>query len=135
MKGVIIMISGEWIKVPCKIINDDRTKKSDILVFGYIADYLKDKSLPIPVSRIMEKCELSKSTVLRALDRLEQFGYLRADKRPGRPTVYTQLLISSKGKQQSERRSERRTAPSDGFEPEKYLQFVNQLTFPEEKEA
>lgn len=96
MKGVIIMIGGQWLKVPCKAFTDERLTRGDIAVLAYMCDRLKERTASIAIADICGACELSKSTALRAVDKLCACGYLRADKRAGKPTLYTQLCIPSK---------------------------------------
>lgn len=96
MKGVIIMIGGCWVKIPCKALTDERLTRADIAVLGYMADKLKGDTKAVSVSEIVRACEVCKNSVLRAIDKLCECGYLRADKRAGKPTLYTQLCIPSK---------------------------------------
>ena len=93
MKGVIIMIGGLWLKVPTALFNDERMTRSDIAVFAYAADRLKDNTAELPIKKIAEACEVSERTVMRAIDKLCACGYLKADKRPGKSSLYTQLVL------------------------------------------
>jgi len=126
MKGMIIMIGGLWLKVPCKLFNDERLTRSDIAVFAYAADKLKDRTDTLPVSQIASACEVSKSTVIRALDKLISYGYMAADKRQGKPTLYTQLLLPPERK-----RSKKEEKPA--FDASEYEFVIN--NFGEEAEA
>lgn len=97
------MIGGLWLKVPCKLFNDERLTRSDIAVFAYAADKLKDRTDTLPVSQIAAACEISKSTVLRALDKLISYGYMSAQKSAGKPTLYTQLLLPPERRKKSQK--------------------------------
>ena len=103
MGGMIIMIGGLWLKVPCKLFNDERLTRSDIAVFAYAADKLKNRTDTLPVSQIAAACEISKSTVLRALDKLISYGYMSAQKSAGKPTLYTQLLLPPERRKKSQK--------------------------------
>lgn len=118
MKGVIIMIGGLWLKVPAKLFNDRRMTRADIAVFAYAADRLKSNTAELPISKIAAACEVSERTVMRSIDKLCSCGYLRAAKRPGKPSLYTQLLIPAKSTQ-SKRSS------SEEFDASKYDFVIN----------
>ena len=107
MKGMIIMIGGQWLKVPCKAFTDERLTRGDIAVLAYMCDKLKSNTKAIAIADICGACELSKSTALRAVDKLCECGYLRADKRAGKPTLYTQLCIPSSKQQKAQGEPER----------------------------
>ena len=96
MKGVIIMIGGLWLKVPAKLFNDASMTRADIAVFAYAADRLKGNTAELPISKIAAACEISERTVMRSIDKLCRCGYMRAAKRPGKPSLYTQLLLPAK---------------------------------------
>ena len=130
--GLIIMIGGLWVKVPCKILNDERMSRADIAVFAYMADRLKSKTAAVPISAIAHACEVSERTVIRSIDKLSKCGYLRAEKSKGRATVYTQLLLpAAAGKAQGATRAPQ--AASDGYDAERYKCLINQI--PDVKEA
>lgn len=128
MKGMIIMIGGQWLKVPCKAFTDERLTRGDIAVLAYMCDRLKERTASIAIADICGACELSKSTALRAVDKLCACGYLRADKRAGKPTLYTQLCIPSKSAQ---KRPERTSEP----EQESKYDFVWNAELKGEKQA
>lgn len=121
--GLIVMIGGLWVKVPCKILNDERMSRADIAVFAYMADRLKSKTAAVPISAIAHACEVSERTVIRSIDKLTKCGYIRAEKSKGRATVYTQLLLPA-GKQGTTRAPQ---AASDGYDAEKYKCLINQI--------
>jgi hypothetical protein len=129
MKGMIIMIGGQWLKVPCKAFTDSRLSRGDIAVLAYICDRLKEHTASISLSDVAEACELSKRTAIRAVDKLCECNYLRADKRAGKPTLYTQLCIPSKSTQKRPERTQERGSYMD---TSKYDFVIN--NFPEEEE-
>ena len=130
MKGMIIMIGGLWLKVPCKAFTDERLTKGDIAVLAYMCDKLKQRTASIAIADVCEACELSKSTALRAVDKLCSCGYLRADKRAGKPTQYTQLCIPAKSAQKQPERKQEQASYTD---TSKYDFVIN--NFPEEEQA
>ena len=96
-------------------------------MLAYMCDRLKERTASIAIADICGACELSKSTALRAVDKLCSCGYLRADKRAGKPTLYTQLCIPSKSAQKRPERTQEQASTS------KYDFVIN--NFPEEEQA
>lgn len=121
MKGMIIMIGGQWLKVPCKAFTDSRLTRGDIAVLAYICDRLKERTASISLSDVAEACELSKRTAIRAVDKLCECAYLRADKRAGKPTLYTQLCIPAKSAQ---KRTERPQEQDKQIDTSKYAEIA-----------
>lgn len=117
------MIGGLWVKIPCKMLTDERLMRSDIVVFGYLADKLKQRTAAITATEIAKACELHKNTVAKALLRLEEAGYIKADRTKGKPTKYTQLILPAA--QSKAKPTNSKSAPADGFDAEKYKILIN----------
>lgn len=126
MKGMIVMIGGLWLKVPAKLFNDERMNRSDIAVFAYAADRLKSRTAELPMMEIAAACEISKSTVIRAVKKLCDCGYLEAHKRAGKPTAYRQCVLPA-GKASSK-------AQSADPDIEKYKCLINNFELESDSE-
>lgn len=122
-KGGIIMIGGLWLKVPCKVLNDERMSRADIAVFAFMADRLKNRTAAIPIKTIAAACEVSERTVIRSIDKLISCCYIKADKSQGKATVYTQLLLPTA--QSKAKPTNSKSAPADGFDADKYKICIN----------
>ena len=124
MKGVIIMIGGQWVRVPCQMLTDERISKTDIAIFAYIADKLGDSSKALSRADIAAACECSIATVKRAVARLCEYKYLYADQIPGKPTVYRQTILPAKRRGSSKRAEQEQGA---AFDTEKYEFVINAI--------
>lgn len=103
---MIVMINGKWLRVPTKILVDERCSRSDIIVFAYVADKAGESGAQISRAAVAAACELSESTAKRSLHKLVQLNYLSAEERSGAASFYKQLLLEPK-RRSSQRRSER----------------------------
>lgn len=93
MEGVIIMMRGQWYKVPSDLFNDPEVTKADMAVFAYVADRIKGEARPVSVRSVAAAAELSRRQVQLSLRKLCERGYLSAQERSGAATVYTQTLL------------------------------------------
>lgn len=103
---MIVMINGKWLRVPTKILTDERCSRSEIIVFAYVADKAGESGAQISRAAVAAACELSESTAKRSLHKLVQLNYLSAEERCGAASFYKQLLLEPK-RRCSQRRSER----------------------------
>ena len=105
--GIIIMMRGQWYKVPSDLFNDPGISKADMSVFAYVADRIKGEARPVSVRSVAAAAELSRRQVQLSLRKLCERGYLSAEERTGAATVYTQQLLPygsrQKGKEQLQR--------------------------------
>ena len=124
MRGVIIMIGGQWVRVPCQMLTDERISKTDIAIFAYIADKLGDSSKALSRADIAAACECSVATVKRAVARLCEYKYLYADQIPGKPTVYRQTILPAKRRGSSKRAEQEQ---GNVFDAEKYEFVINAI--------
>lgn len=93
MEGVIIMMRGQWYKVPSDLFNDPEVTKADMAVFAYVADRIKGEARPVSVRSVAAAAELSRRQVQLSLRKLCERGYLSAQERTGAATVYSQALL------------------------------------------
>lgn len=91
--GVIIMMRGQWYKVPSDLFNDPEVTKADMAVFAYVADRIKGEERPVSVRSVAAAAELSRRQVQLSLRKLCERGYLSAQERSGAATVYSQQLL------------------------------------------
>ena len=91
--GIIIMMRGQWYKVPSDLFNDPGISKADMSVFAYVADRIKGEARPVSVRSIAAAAELSRRQVQLSLRKLCDRGYLSAQERTGAATVYSQQLL------------------------------------------
>lgn len=91
--GCIIMMRGQWYKVPSDLFNDPEVTKADMAVFAYVADRIKGEARPVSVRSVAAAAELSRRQVQLSLRKLCERGYLSAQERTGAATVYTQQLL------------------------------------------
>ena len=91
--GVIIMMRGQWYKVPSDLFNDPEVTKADMAVFAYVADRSKGEERPVSVRSVAAAAELSRRQVQLSLRKLCERGYLSAQERSGAATVYSQQLL------------------------------------------
>lgn len=123
MRGVIIMIGGQWVRVPCQMLTDNRISKTDVAIFAYIADRLGDDAKPLSRTDIATACECSVATVKRAVARLCEFNYLYADQIPGKPTVYRQTVLPAK-RRGSSKRAEQEQEQGARIDTSKYAEIA-----------
>lgn len=93
MEGVVIMMRGQWYKVPSDLFNDPEVTKADMTVFAYVADRIKGEARPVSVRSVAAAAELSRRQVQLSLRKLCERGYLSAQERSGAATVYSQQLL------------------------------------------
>ena len=91
--GMIIMMRGQWYKVPSDLFNDPEVTKADMAVFAYVADRIKGEERPVSVRSVAAAAELSRRQVQLSLRKLCERGYLSAQERSGAATVYSQQLL------------------------------------------
>lgn len=114
---MIVMINGKWLRVPTKILTDERCSRSDIIVFAYVADKAGESGAQISRAAVAAACELSESTAKRSLHKLVQLNYLSAEERCGAASFYKQLLLEPK-----RRSSQRRSEPKNEKYSENYVE-------------
>lgn len=123
---MIVMINGKWLRVPTKILTDERCSRSDIIVFAYVADKAGESGAQISRAAVAAACELSESTAKRSLHKLVQLNYLSAEERCGAASFYKQLLLEPK-RRSSQRRSERRSEPNEKYSENYVERYKDEL--------
>lgn len=108
--GVIIMMRGQWYKVPSDLFNDPAISKADMSVFAYVADRIKGEARPVSVRSIAAAAELSRRQVQLSLRKLCDRGYLSAEERTGAATVYSQQLLPYGSRQKDKQQLQREYA-------------------------
>lgn len=121
---MIIMISGKWLRVPTQLLTCEELTRADIAVWCYVADRIGDAAEPVPRAAIMAACELSESTVKRALRKLVELHYLHAQERPGAPTIFRQTILDPK-KRGSSKQKGAGEDPEKIQRLEKYKKVIN----------
>lgn len=125
---MIIMIGGKWLRVPTQLLTCDELTRADVAVWAYVADKIGDSCAPVSRADIMAACELSESTVKRALRKLVGLHYLHAQERAGAPTVYRQTLLEAKQRSSSkQQRPERVQRPEQTIDIDKYKCIINKF--------
>lgn len=119
---MVIMIGGKWLRVPTQLLTCEQLTRADIAVWCYIADRIGDETAPVARAAIAAACEISDSSVKRAVRKLIGLHYLHAQERPGAPTVYRQTLLEPKKRSSSKQRPQER---EDGTPIEAYMQLMN----------
>lgn len=90
------MMRGLWYKVPAELFNDSYITKADMAVFAYVADRLKGDTKAVSTQSIQAATELSRRQVQNSLHKLVECKYMQAVERPGKATLYKQLLLPIK---------------------------------------
>ncbi len=108
--GIIIMMRGQWYKVPSDLFNDPEVTKADMSVFAYVADRIKGEARPVSVRSIAAAAELSRRQVQLSLRKLCDRGYLSAEERTGAATVYSQQLLPYGSRQKDKKQLQREYA-------------------------
>lgn len=94
--GFIIMMRGLWYKVPAELFNDSYITKADMAVFAYVADRIKGETKAVSLQSIQAATELSRRQIQLSLHKLVECKYMQAVERPGKATLYKQLLLPIK---------------------------------------
>lgn len=87
------MIKGSWYKVPECILTDKGLTLADAAVFADIAQRCQQGTAELSTETIAASTGYSSRTVTAAVKRLSSRGYIAAEQRPGKPSVYKQLLL------------------------------------------
>lgn len=93
MKGCVIMMRGQWYKVPSELFNDTEITKADMAVYAYVADRLGGKEAGVSVRCVAAVTELSVRQVQLSLHKLVEYGYLSAKPVAGHCTRYKDELL------------------------------------------
>lgn len=115
---MIIMIKGSWYKVPEVILTDKGLTLADAAVFAHVAQVCQQGSAELSTESIAAETGYSSRTVTAAVKRLSERHYLAVELRPGKPSIYKQLLLPAA------RRSSQRPK-SQPVDIEKYKVVIN----------
>lgn len=99
------MIKGSWYKVPECILTDKGLTLADAAVFAHIAQVCQQGTAELSTESIAAETGYSSRTVTAAVKRLSSRGYIAAAQRPGKPSVYKQLLLPPSKRTGAARRS------------------------------
>ena len=105
-KGVIVMTEKTWYRVPVKLLRDNRLTASDIGVFAVIADRADGDKCELSTAKIAEELQICKLTVKRATQKLEACGYIATERKPGKASVYRQLILEPKRRSSGKRKED-----------------------------
>ncbi len=93
---MIIMIKGSWYKVPEVILTDKGLTLADAAVFAHVAQVCQQGSAELSTESIAAETGYSSRTVTAAVRRLSDRHYIAVEQRPGKPSIYRQLLLPAK---------------------------------------
>lgn len=122
---MIIMIKGSWYKVPEVILTDKGLTLADAAVFAHIAQVCQQGNAELSTEGIANETGYSSRTVTAAVKRLSERHYIAVTLRPGKPSVYKQLLLPP-----ARRSSQRPQKPNPDIE--KYKIVINDFSDLEE---
>lgn len=116
------MIKGSWYKVPECILTDKGLTLADAAVFADIAQRCQQGMAELSTETIAASTGYSSRTVTAAVKRLSSRGYIAATQRPGKPSVYKQLLLPP-----SKRTGAHRSAQEPHTDIDKYKVVINRF--------
>ena len=116
------MIKGSWYKVPECILTDKGLTLADAAVFAHIAQVCQQGTAELSTESIATETGYSSRTVTAAVKRLSSRGYIAAAQRPGKPSVYKQLLLPP-----SKRTGAHRSAQEPHTDIDKYKVVINRF--------
>lgn len=90
---MIVMIKGSWYKVPECILTDKGLTLADAAVFAHVAQVCQQGTAELSTESIAAETGYSSRTVTAAVKRLSERHYLAVTLRPGKPSIYKQLLL------------------------------------------
>ena len=94
-RRVVYLTTGAWVRIPVKLLQDDRCTGADALVYAAIYDAGKGAPIQITRDKLAAAAGVSISSVKRATSKLERLGYLMIEEQRGAPSRYTQLLLEA----------------------------------------
>lgn len=116
------MIKGSWYKVPECILTDKSLTLADAAVFADIAQRCQQGTAELSTETIAASTGYSSRTVTAAVKRLSARGYIAAEQRPGKPSLYKQLLLPP-----SKRTGARRSSQEQRTDIDKYKVVINRF--------
>lgn len=119
---MIVMIKGSWYKVPEVILTDKGLTLADAAVFAHVAQVCQQGSAELSTESIAEETGYSSRTVTAAVKRLSERHYIAVQLRPGRASVYKQLLLPPA------RSSSKRPLQKPNPDIEKYKIVINDFS-------
>lgn len=90
---MIVMIKGSWYKVPEVILTDKGLTLADAAVFAHVAQVCQQGTAELSTESIAAETGYSSRTVTAAVKRLSERHYLAVELRPGKASLYKQLLL------------------------------------------
>ena len=95
-----------WYRTPAQMAEDDRLNPADVLVYSALLDFCTDSLVcTVGMSELLSRLRcMSRRTIIRSLEHLEQYGYLTRTKTTGEKNTYKLadiIGLKRKTKQQS----------------------------------
>ena len=118
---MIVMIKGSWYKVPEVILTDKGLTLADAAVFAHVAQVCQQGTAELSTESIAAETGYSSRTVTAAVKRLSERHYIAVQLRPGKASVYKQLLLPPA--RSSSRRPQQQQQPNPDIE--KYKVVIN----------
>lgn len=118
-RRVVYLTTGAWVRIPVKLLQDERCTGADALVYAAIYDAGKGAPVQIPREKLAAAAGVSISSVKRATAKLQNLGYLMIEEQRGAPSRYTQLLL------EAPKRSSSRAKKSEELDLSKYEALIN----------
>lgn len=127
----------DWIRLPMKLLQDDRLSKSDVVIAAYIIDKCEESEIKLSTVEIAKACNVSRMQATRSIKQLISCNYIAATAQ----NTYKQLSVLPPKKrkffnneEQQEYRQRKRKSELEKLRKEqeatediaKYEEFINQ---------
>lgn len=117
--------SKEWVRLPLRCLQDDDISVYDTLVLAVMLDYIDGESKAMSVEKLVQKTGLSERQVRKSVKALIDAGYITAERRAGKKTVYTQCEVLPPKRQPKPKKEQAKS--NDDFDVEEYKVFINDI--------
>ena len=113
--------SREWVRLPLRCLQDSDISVYDTLVLAVLLDYIDGESKAMSVEKLMQKTGLSDRQIQKSIKALIDAGYITAERRAGKKTIFTQCEVLPPKRQPKPKKG----AGKDDFDVEKYEKFIS----------
>lgn len=105
-----------WVRLPLCLLADERLTRADIIIVAILIDKTDAKGfVKISLEKLAKLSGVSKKTVQRATQRLQDYGYIYWD-RTGRESIYQMCKQLIPHKQRKKSKDTFSSAPIDEYE-------------------
>lgn len=105
-KCCIVMIGGAWVRLPLRVLQDENITKTGAAVLAAIIDKADGETAELTAAEIAAAAGCCVRSVKAATAALEQGGYIAIQRTPGGASVYKQLCLPPKRRNNSKRKNE-----------------------------